>query len=81
MPSTSRKRYTYADGRAEARKAENWNRQHPVGTSVRYWTGAKEGPGKLSTTRAPAELLSGHTAVVWIEGEAGCVALSHVEPV
>ena len=28
-----------------------------------------------------AQLLSGHTAVVWIEGCSGAVGLTHVEPV
>jgi hypothetical protein len=56
-----------------------WNRDCPVGTRVRYWTLAREGEGRVSTTRSKAEVLSGHTAVVWIEGVAGCVALSHVK--
>jgi hypothetical protein len=56
-----------------------WNERFPVGTRVRYWTGDRYGIGKVSTTRTLAEVLSGHTAVVWVNGEAGCVALSHVE--
>lgn len=59
-----------------------WNREHEVGTLVRYWTGV---PGltepKVGRTRSPAEVLSGHTAVVWVEGCRGCVGLSHVEPI
>lgn len=57
-----------------------WNRRFPVGTRVRYWTGAREGVGKESVTRTEAEALSGHTAVIWLEGVVGCVALTHVEP-
>lgn len=60
--------------------AAKWNKTFPVGTRVRYWTGVREGVGKVSTTKTEADLLGGHTAVVWIEGESGCVALSHVEP-
>lgn len=59
---------------------EDWNIRHPVGTPVRYWTGVREGAGKLSKTTHAAVLLGGHTAVVWVEGEAGCIGLSHVEP-
>jgi hypothetical protein len=58
-----------------------WNDMFPVGTAVRYWTWAREGIGKTSTTRTLASVLSGHTAVVWVEGEAGCISLSHVEPI
>jgi hypothetical protein len=30
-------------------------------------------------TRGKAEILSGHTAVIWLEGESACVALDAVE--
>lgn len=60
----------------------DWNRVHPVGTLVKFWRGAKEGePSGQGTTYAPAEVLSGHTAVVWIESCRGCVALTHVEAI
>jgi hypothetical protein len=58
---------------------DRWNAANPVGTPVRYWTSVREGDGKRSTTITDAQLLSGHTAVVWVEGEPGCVCLSHVE--
>jgi hypothetical protein len=61
--------------------AARWNRTFPVGTVVRYWTGVREGIGKVSTTRTEAEVLSGHTAVVWLNNESGCLALSHIEPI
>jgi hypothetical protein len=58
-----------------------FNRDNMVGAHVQYWTGAREGRGKFSTTRTVARLLGGHTPVVWMAGEASCVALAHVEPV
>jgi hypothetical protein len=58
-----------------------WNRRFPVGTRVRYWTGVREGLGKVSKTRTVAQVLEGHTAVVWLEDHIACVALSHVEPI
>jgi hypothetical protein len=69
--------------------AHKWNRRFEVGQRVRYWTGCREGRGKESVTRSEASVLGaepsrnypGHTAVVWVEGESGCVALSHVEPI
>jgi len=64
------------------RDAYMWNMEHPrLGTRVRYWTGAREGDGKLGLTRSHASVLEEHTAVIWIIGEAACVALSHVEAV
>jgi hypothetical protein len=63
---------------APALAAAEWNRVHAVGTKVRYWTGAREGAGKESVTRGPAGVLGCHTAVVWVENESSCIALSHV---
>jgi len=61
------------------RLCAKWNERFPVGTKVRYWTGVREGSGTVSVTRSEAQLLC-NTAVIWIEGVSGCVALSHVEP-
>jgi hypothetical protein len=58
-----------------------WNLAFPVGTPVRYWSGVREGEGVASRTRTLAEVLGGHTAVVWLEAGGGAVALSHVEPI
>lgn len=51
----------------------------PVGAPVRYWPGARHGPGASGTTRTRAQVFEGHTAVVWLEGVRGAVSLSHVE--
>ena len=37
------------------------------------------GPGVIQRTRSDAYVLSGHTAVVFITGVSGCVALDAVE--
>lgn len=64
-----------------------FNSLFPVGTLVDYWRGAREfggaeltpsGRGRL---KHKATVLSGHTAVAWIEGCSGCIALTHVRPV
>lgn len=63
-------------------EVDHFNRVNPVGTMVRYWKMHKHGePSGTGPTRTPAQVLSGHTAVVWIENCSGCVAISHVEPV
>lgn len=63
----------------EQRLVEAWNDKHPVGTRVLYWMGRREGTGYESRTSTRAQLLSGHTAVVWVEGHSACIALSHIE--
>ncbi len=66
----------------EQRKVNDFNRLYPVGTVLRYWRGEKRGESSgAGRSYAAANVLSGHTAVVWIEGCSGCIALSHVEPV
>lgn len=60
--------------------AEEWNRRHPVGTPVRYWPAAREGAGRESITRTPAWTLGSGHAVVSVEGHAGGIALTHVDP-
>lgn len=66
---------------SEQRLVDLFNDHCPVGTPVRYWPVVGEGEGILSKTRSEAWLLSGHTAVVMIEGKSGAVAVSHVEEV
>lgn len=62
-------------------KVDSFNKRNPVGTAVRYWPGVREGEGIESKTRSEATVLSGHTPVVCVEKCAGCIALTHVEPV
>lgn len=59
--------------------SRTWNAAHPVGTPVRFWTGMRKGDGVESVTRSTAQVLGGHTAVVWVEGEGSCIALTHIE--
>lgn len=63
-------------------ECDRFNRAYPVGTTFRYWTGAKSGPptGEAVTYHEATVLPSG-TAVAWLEGVAGCVSLSHVEAI
>lgn len=58
-------------------QADAWNAAHPeIGVPVLY----RKDHGSLTrtATRSPAEVLSGHTAVIWLEGVRGCVALDRV---
>lgn len=55
---------------------KRWNEKAPIGARVAYQT--DRGETIQTTTRSAAELLSGHTPVVWLNGVRGCVALTHV---
>jgi hypothetical protein len=63
-------------GMSKEQQVEAFNIEHPVGSPV---TVRLDGGGVLDTTvRYPAQLLGGHTPVVWLKGVSGCYALTHV---
>ena len=57
-----------------------WNRAVKVGDAVDY-RGYPEAEPQRFQTRTVAQVLSGHTAVVWLEGKAGCVCIESCKPV
>ncbi|SAI59030.1 Uncharacterised protein [Bordetella ansorpii] len=61
-------------------QVDRWNAQVNVGDSVEYAEVIGD-PVRTFKTKTPAEVLSGHTAVVWLEGKSGCVAILHCTPV
>lgn len=55
-----------------------WNSAHPVGTAVIVTRDmGEEQPTK---TRSTAYVLSGHTAVIFVDGISGCYLLERVRP-
>ena len=55
---------------------DDWNAQYPVGTPVVV---KLDGGDELYTrTRSGAEVLSGHTPVIWLEKISGCYVLDRV---
>lgn len=50
-----------------------------VGDAVEYRDHPHAEPQQI-TTRTEAEVLGGHTAVVWLNGKSGCVACSACRP-
>lgn len=62
------------------RECSEWNAKHPVGTKVKYHHVIDEAAHTVHATRTKAQVLSGHTAVVWLEGVSGCVCLEACEP-
>lgn len=52
---------------------DQWNAKHKPGTRVMMtWDGGEQTEER---TRSEAQLLSGHTAVIWLDGISGCRAL------
>jgi hypothetical protein len=67
-------------------KVDRFNETFPIGTEVRFWTGLREGDGRIGWVKYEACVLGDHTPGVYIRGEAGkgavgFVALTHIEPV
>ncbi len=61
-----------------ATQADTWNAKWPVGTPVYV---RKDGGDIQETfTRSAATVLSGHSAVIWLEGISGCYLLDRVTP-
>jgi hypothetical protein len=63
------------------RDCDVFNKACPVGSTVLYESVIGMTGALPYTTRTPAEVLSGHTAVVWLDGKRGCVAIDHCRPV
>lgn len=53
-----------------------WNEQHPAGTEVTVEMDS--GEIRATRTRSEASMLSGHTAVIFLDGISGCYLLSRV---
>jgi hypothetical protein len=59
------------------REVSAWT--HPVGTPVVYVR--DDGTALPTKTRTAAQILGGHSAVIWLEDVSGCVLLERVKPV
>lgn len=61
----------------------DWNAKYPIGTSVRYYRRCypRDDFAGIFTTKSEAKVLSGHSAVVWLNGKSGAVSLDALEVV
>lgn len=55
---------------------DRWNSSMAIGAAVAYRSDV--GTTIYTVTRSRAELLGGHTAVVWLQDVRGCVLLDRV---
>lgn len=61
-------------------EVNDWNARVKVGDLVEYRFYPEAEPQTFKT-RTEAQVLSGHTAVVWLEGKSGCVCCDACRPV
>lgn len=61
-------------------QCDAFNAANPVGADVLVMLDGKDEPFKTKT-RSLAEILSGHSAVIWLEDVSGCYLLERVTPV
>ena len=61
------------------KECEDWNSKHPVGTEIMLNRDGHDEPFPTKT-RSKASVLSGHSAVIWLEEISGCYLLSRVTP-
>jgi hypothetical protein len=57
---------------------EKW-KDEPIGTPVALRK--DDGTTFITKTRSMAQMLSGHTAVIWVEGITGCYLLERVSKI
>lgn len=65
--------------KAEQKKVDAWNAKYSIGQEVDLTK--DDGQVMRTKTRSEAEVLSGHTAVVWLDGVRGCYLLDRVKAV
>jgi uncharacterized protein involved in copper resistance len=63
------------------KQCAEWNASHGVGTTVSYEEIRGDGETFRGKSKSEAQVLSGHSAVIWLEGKSGCVSLDHCTPV
>lgn len=71
----------------QQKAADEFNNRYPVGTRVIAYPGRRppnDGSDQRcrrldTTTRSRASVLGGHTPVVWVHGNAACIALTHID--
>lgn len=59
------------------REVDEFNALVKIGEPVEYVSVKGDTNWQRFNTRTEAQILSGHTAVVWLEGKSGCVCIDH----
>ena len=61
------------------RQVDEFNRRFPIGQRVSVRKDDRA--GMITTTRSEASVLSGHSAVIMLDGISGCYLLDRVTPI
>jgi hypothetical protein len=61
------------------RQCDEFNARYPVGQTVSIRKDG--GDGIITKTRSEAQVLSGHSAVIWLDDVSGCYLLDRVTPI
>lgn len=61
-----------------AQQCADFNARFPIGQKVTVRK--DDGTGMNTTTRSEAQVLSGHSAVIWVDGIPGCYLLDRITP-
>lgn len=72
MPAPKRK--TPAQLQAQCDK---WNAVNPVGTAIAFENIRGQGTTHTGKTTSEAQVMGGHSAVLWFDGKSGAVSLDH----
>lgn len=59
------------------KQCDAWNTAHQEGTTVAYEPIRGQGEAHRGKSISEAQVLGGHSAVIWLEGKSGCVSLDH----
>jgi hypothetical protein len=59
------------------KQCDDWNAVNPVGSVVLIKLDGRDEP-ELTKSRSAAQILSGHSVVIWLENVSGCYQLDHV---
>jgi hypothetical protein len=74
-----RDRALAAELERDAARMQVWNRNHPTGTPVRIWPGARPEGRHIDTETTSLAWMLGGSPVVLTAGHPGGVALTHVQ--
>lgn len=59
------------------KKCDKWNAANEVGATVSFEEIVGDGETFRGKSASEAQVLGGHSAVIWLEGKRGCVDLDH----
>jgi len=73
MPAPKRKTPEQLQAQCDA-----WNARHPEGTQIAFENIRGQGATHKGKTTSEAQVMGGHSAVIWFDGKAGAVSLDHI---